>query len=92
MALWASTAIVAQLGHAFTPLHYTIYFGIDMTGSGNQLYALPAVAAIIFISHFVAAHFVKHPAWRQAWLVLNLLFQILLAAVLALLTIIASTT
>jgi uncharacterized membrane protein len=91
-ALWASTAIIAQLGRALTPLHYTIYFGIDLTGSGRQLYLLPGLATLIFISHLVAAQFVKHQAWRQAWLVINLVFQILLAVVLAFLTIVASNT
>jgi len=82
-ALWVATAFLIQRHGAVAPLHYTIYFGIDLTAAADQLYLIPGVATLVWIAHITAAGAVKHVAWRQAWLVLGTVICILLGAILA---------
>lgn len=81
--LWAAAGLIVQSHDQIVPLHYTIYFGIDLTASADRLYLLPAFGSVIWLGHLFAAQAVKHDAWRQTWLVLSLLLLLLLGAVLA---------
>ena len=83
IAVWAATGLLVQSHGQVTPLHYTIYFGIDLTAAANSLYYIPGFGALIWGSHIIAARAIPHQAWRRSWLVLNLVFQLLLGGVLA---------
>jgi hypothetical protein len=86
-ALWAATGLLVQRHTQLAPLHYTIYFGIDLTAAPNRLYLLPGFGTFVWIFHIIAAGRINHPAWRQSWHILGLLFVIFVGMILAALTV-----
>ncbi len=81
-AFWATTGFLVQAQADLAPIHYTIYFGIDLVGAANRLYFLPATGTLIWLVHMLGARAVPHEAWRRSWLVLGLVFQLLLGTIL----------
>lgn len=68
------------------PLHYTIYFGINLTGSWLGLFALPALGLIAIVSHLFINLSNRQVMWWRLWgllsLVMNLLAALAVAAVM----------
>lgn len=85
-AFWATTGLLVQSHGDLAPLHYTIYFGIDLVGNANRLYFLPAAGTVMWLGHLVGSRAIEHDAWRRAWLILGLTFQVILGAILAAIT------
>lgn len=86
---WASVWWLAPRNLDVSPLHYTIYFGINLTGRWQSLFLLPAIGAGAIISHLIISRLVSHQMWRRVWLtlagVINIMMLIDIAAMLVLL-------
>jgi hypothetical protein len=66
-----------------SPLHYTIYFGINLTGRWYEIFILPAVGFLALISHLIIGRLVGHAMWRRLWMVLALTINIFAFVALA---------
>ena len=81
--LWFGSWVLLQHNGTITPLHYTIYFGIDLTASSQySAYAIPAVGLLMILSHLFFAALVDHPMWKRSWLLLSFVGQLLLGTAL----------
>lgn len=78
-ATWTGLIIGVARDQSLVPLHYTIYFGIDLTGNWMQILILPLVGTIIALTHSVLAGWQPGQVWQRTWLTLNVVLQILLA-------------
>ncbi|MBI2984472.1 MAG: hypothetical protein HYY50_02510 [Candidatus Kerfeldbacteria bacterium] len=78
--VWFGIPHRAQL----VPIHYTIYFGIDLTGAWTKYFWLPGAGLLALILPLFAIAVSSHPYWLRSWWLMILLIQILL--VLSLLT------
>lgn len=89
VAGWVAVWYLTPRNLDVSPLHYTIYFGINLTGRWQALFLLPGIGAAAILSHLVIARLVTHDVWRRLWLVLagviNIMMLIDLAAILVLL-------
>lgn len=61
------------------PLHYTIYFGINLTGSWSGLFILPGIGALAILSHLIISRIIRHATWQRMWSLLSLVINILAA-------------
>ena len=75
---WAAIWFLAPRDLDVSPLHYTIYFGINLTGRWTELFWLPAIGAAALISHILIARLVLHPMWRRVWMVLALAINVMM--------------
>lgn len=82
IGLWAGTAVIIRQQTDITPLHYTIYFGIDLSGPANRLWALPVFGTISWVSHLFIGQLHQAVAWVRSALIMNIMIEILLAAAL----------
>ena len=81
VGLWSLAAVM--IGHqssSITPLHYTIYFGIDLTGAANRLVWFPLLGTISLLSHLFIGRLPYGSAWTKSWLVINIFLQLMLLA------------
>lgn len=62
------------------PLHYTIYFGLDLTGPTWQLYALPGIGTLIILFHGLVSFSQLAALWRRMWSFTALVNLLLLTA------------
>ena len=69
---WALFGSVVPRGDQFLPLHYTIYFGIDLTGHWTRAFWLPTLGTAIWIVHLLLSDLVREATWRRAWWVIGL--------------------
>ena len=62
-------------------LHYTIYFGVDMTGAWWRLLILPGAGLLLFFVNWVMVlrNYYRRPLIAWVALITSLLFNILLA-------------
>lgn len=77
-AMWVGVFVLLPHNGAVLPLHYTIYFGINLTGNWWQMLWLPGIGTGAFIVHMFIAQAQQHMTWRRLWLVLALALNILL--------------
>ena len=75
---WIAVWRFSLRGADVSPLHYTIYFGINLTGRWSTLFVLPAVGTVALIVHLVISRMVPHPMWRRLWLVLAAIITIMM--------------
>lgn len=75
---WLAVWYFAPRNLDVSPLHYTIYFGINLTGRWMALFWLPGIGAAAIISHIFFVKLVDHPIWRRVWLVLALVINIMM--------------
>lgn len=59
------------------PLHYTIYFGINLTGPWTELFILPGVGLLAIISHLIIGRAIKHVVWARLWGLLSVMINAL---------------
>lgn len=52
-ALWVYIATAERPREAIVPLHYNIYFGIDLFSEWYKIYYLPTSGAIIFLVNVI---------------------------------------
>lgn len=90
IAEWVAALMLAPRGKVLAPLHYTIYFGIDLSGGWRSWLWLPALGTIITTSHIFFSRRRKDLIWRRSWLVLALVLDVLLLTSLGALTYIVS--
>lgn len=81
VAVWPKTDVA--------PLHYTIYFGIDLTGAGWQLYGLPFFGSVVLVLHVLVSRLQTMPGWTRLWAVVALGNLVLTSATLATLRVIS---
>lgn len=60
-----------------SPLHYTIYFGINLTGRWYEMFIPPALGFGAVVSHMIISRLAAHPMWRRLWSLLALFINIL---------------
>ncbi len=82
LASWYGAAKYFPHDQPLNPLHYTIYFGINLTGRWTTALWLPAIGAAAMLSHFILSAMIDHLVWRRLWMLLALLINILLALAL----------
>lgn len=75
---WIGVLVLAPKNQQFVPLHYTIYFGIDLTGTWRSLFWVPGIGLIIQAIHSFGALLVPEKIWHRSWLVFALFLQVLL--------------
>lgn len=78
VASWVVVLRFIPRTSSFTPLHYTIYFGINLTGSWIKLLSLPAIGLMAILSHAVIGRIVDHRTWQRLWVLLALVINILI--------------
>lgn len=81
VAMWPNTTVA--------PLHYTIYFGIDLTGPSWQRYIIPSVATLIVFIHYLLGQIQNSVLWTRVWAITALTSILLLSAALATLRVVA---
>lgn len=74
IATWPASSVA--------PLHYTIYFGIDLTGEAWQLYALPAVGVLILVFHYFISLTQASVLWSRVWAITATTWLVLLSTVM----------
>lgn len=82
VCLWALALLLVPRPEQLLPLHYTIYFGIDLTGPRLRILLMPLIGLGILVAHLALSRFYDHPVWQRLWLLLALLLQILLTGAL----------
>lgn len=62
------------------PLHYTIYFGIDLFGPWYQIFILPLIGSLVIIVNFIlaAAFYLKEKIGSYFLVITTAVIQILL--------------
>lgn len=76
-AAWIIVARFGPQAEASSPLHYTIYFGINLTGHWTTLFWLPGLGAIALLSHLLISALRPHLVWKRLWLLLALVMNAL---------------
>lgn len=87
---WAVMLRVAHAEHTFAPLHYTIYFGTDLSSNPRGLMLMPALGTAIVLAHALTTMTNQHEVWRRSWAVMALTLNALLLASSAALYYVAS--
>lgn len=88
-------ALLSRLGGSagrLEPLHYTIYFGTDLSLGPRRLLIIPALGATILIIHFLTSTGSEQPLWRRTWALTALVLNTLLLAASGALFYVASTS
>jgi len=88
IASWILVISLFKRTELFLPLHYTIYFGIDLTGSWMKLLVLPSLATISAVFHCWLAGLVDDWRWARMWLLVGCLLQVFLVGSLVTLAVI----
>jgi hypothetical protein len=79
--IWAYTAISYQRALDLTPLHYTIYFGIDLIENKIKLFLYPLFGLLIIAVNTIIALVVKRePLINYFLLATSLCAQLLILA------------
>ncbi len=78
-AEWGLVTWAVPRGGQFLPIHYTVYFGIDLTGAWNRLLMIPIAATAIFLWHLIVSGWRNDQVWRRTWVLLGLILVMLLA-------------
>ncbi len=86
---WALAVIHARPSNDLIPLHYNIYFGIDLIGNWYQIFLIPGIGTILLLANVVAAHFLGKPSnvIRRSYFYITTILEIILLASLVLLLI-----
>lgn len=80
---WAAMIRLSQSSETFAPLHYTIYFGTDLSFGPHRLLLVAGLGTFILAVHVVASLLVDESLWRRTWAVTALVLNILLLAATA---------
>lgn len=69
-----------RLHHALTSVHYTIYFGPDLTLGSPAIFWLPGAVTAIALANLLVAGRQPDGLWRRTWSLITLLVTLLLTA------------
>ncbi|MBI5466669.1 MAG: hypothetical protein HY975_00425 [Candidatus Kerfeldbacteria bacterium] len=83
IALWAVSLWLVPRERLVVPLHYTIYFGIDLSSRWQSWLWLPGLGTVIMLTHFVIGTLKDDTTWQRVWLTMAVLLNILLGLVIA---------
>lgn len=84
MAQWGAVLLLVPRRDQLVPLHYSIYFDIDLSGPWYTFLWLPGVALAVLITNLIGSLWVDQPIWTRAWLLMTLMIESLaLAAIVA---------
>lgn len=84
LASWGGMWLLVPRHEQFVPVHYTIYFDIDLTGPWTRWLQLPITATLAWLTALAAAAWRAEPIWLRLWWLMALLVQgLLLAAFIA---------
>ncbi|MEK9166027.1 MAG: hypothetical protein AAB525_04205 [Patescibacteria group bacterium] len=71
LAIWTYTVWLFQTTTDLTPLHYTIYFGIDLIDYKSRLFLYPSLGLIILSINYILAYLIKKEKLIGYFLVLS---------------------
>lgn len=77
-AHWILFAATVPRGDQFVPLHYTIYFGIDLTGHWTRAFAMPGIGTALILLHIFLSNVVPDVTWRRAWFTIAAVVNVIL--------------
>lgn len=77
---WLAILRFAPRTETISPIHYTIYFGINLTGPWTMLFWLPAIGTAAIVTHLLIGWLNDQPVWRQLWMFLALALNTLVLA------------
>jgi hypothetical protein len=80
VAIWAVIFFTVESTDRPVILHYNIYFGVDYVGDWKAVYAMPALALLIFLVNLVLSRFFYYKERLVAYLfaMMALLVQLLM--------------
>ncbi len=81
--LWLGAWWLSRRPIQLMPLHYTIYFDIDRSGSRMMIYLLPGFASLVLLLHIITSVIFQQVAWWRGWMVVAAVEILLLSASLA---------
>ncbi len=91
LGLWLATVFLAPRGRLVAPLHYTIYFGIDLSSRWQNWFWFPGIATLVTVSHIIIGSRRDDATWQRLWLTAGIALNLLLAASLAALSVLVQT-
>jgi hypothetical protein len=79
-AIWAVIFFTVESTDRPVILHYNIYFGVDYVGDWKAVYAMPALALLIFLVNLILSRFFYYKERLVAYLfaMMALLVQLLM--------------
>jgi hypothetical protein len=75
IALWLAVTFFVPDTDS-TVLHYSIGVGIDLIGSGGQIYLLPLIGLLILIGNTLLGFFLKPTDIRSSWLLWSVVLPV----------------
>lgn len=91
IAVWIGLWRWFPRGQNLIPLHYTIYFGINMTGPWRVAFVLPGIGVALLGIHIWIMTIIDQPQWRRMWSLLAMVLNILIAVAAIAITYLART-
>lgn len=79
--IWWLAATLAGQKTTLVPLHYTIYYNINLTGPPYFIYSLPGFGLLIVVVHWLIGRQNLGRLWTVSWTIVGLVMQLLLFAV-----------
>lgn len=86
VALWGLSLWLVPRDRVVVPLHYTIYFGIDLSSRWQSWLWLPGLGTVVTLAHFGIGAMKDDATWQRVWLSMAILLNVLLGLVIAALT------
>lgn len=84
LANWAALKIFIQPVDLPIILHYNVYFGVDMLGDWKNLFLLPSVGLILFLTNFfLSIYFYRRKERIASYLLLMAALMIQLSLIVA---------
>lgn len=78
--IWWLAAELAGQKTTMVPLHYTIYYNINLSGPTYLIYTLPSFGLVMIAVHWLIGRQNLGRLWRVSWAIVGLVMQVLLLA------------
>lgn len=78
---WVALYRLVRHQTALMPLHYTIYFGPDLTVKGGQMYSLAAFGTMIILANIIASSYEDNELWRRTITTISAALNVILLAI-----------
>lgn len=80
---WVSILTLLPKREQLAPLHYSIYFGLDLIGPWQQLLWLPGLGSFVILFHAIGSATVDDHVWRRAWVLMAIMLEIVFGLAIA---------
>lgn len=92
LASWLIISRISGSPQTLTPLHYTIYFGPDLSFNPRYVLLLPGLGLAILLLNLGWSNSIDDQLWRRTWIIITVILSLLILAISAALVYIARTT